>query len=225
MTRAEFAARWGFAPDSPHLALALTHRSAASGAATNERLEFLGDALVGVYVARFLFQSLPDADEGTLSRCRSAVVRRESLANAARAIGLPDILKVAPGERKENRHNSDAPLADAFEAVVAALFVEAGDDAAESFVRAALGDTITAVVAAPVAPDAKTQLQVLLQGMGRGLPLYGDLPTPDGTFAVEVRTQAGDVLGWGAGLSKRAAQTVAAQTALETLAQETATTK
>lgn len=233
--RESFGVRWGFPANSPNLRRALTHRSATTNsAATNERLEFLGDALVSAFVAHHLMVALPDAEEGTLSRSRAAVVRKESLAKAARRIGLQDLLVVAPGERKENRHNSDAPLADAYEAVLGALFLDGGGVPAGLFVQETLAENLRAVVRSPTPPDPKTHLQILTQSNGLGLPTYHDLPAPppnDGDeattakFYADVRAQDGTILGTGQGTSKRAAQTRAAQQAIEMILQNDATTK
>ncbi|HVK06133.1 MAG TPA: ribonuclease III [Armatimonadaceae bacterium] len=221
-----FARRWGFAPDSPALRAALTHRSAAaSPAESNERLEFLGDALLSAFVARFLLDALPpDTREGVLSRARTELVRRETLARAARALGVAGLLIVGSGERKANRHENDSLLADAYEALVAAVYRERGGDATDAFLRETLADALTAVAAAPPAPDPKTDLQMRLQASGRGLPAYriieatGNEQSP--VFTAEVLTADGTSLGTGTGASKRAAQTDAARAALANLPPE-----
>jgi ribonuclease III, bacterial len=219
-----FAARWGFAPDSPRLRAALTHRSAAaSPAESNERLEFLGDALLAAFVARFLLDSLPpDTDEGLLSRARTHVVRKETLAEAARAMGIADLLAVGPGERKAGRHENDSLLADAYEALVAAQYLDRGAEAMDTFIQATLAASLEDVAAHPPEPDPKTALQMRLQAAGRGLPTYHvTAATGEGQdlrFAIEVRAADGTPLGAGEGPSKRIAQTEAARAALESLA-------
>lgn len=221
---AAFGASCGFAAGSPHLLAALTHTSAAGGNVTrsNERLEFLGDALLSAIVARYLLAALPDTtDEGTLSRARVAVIRKETLAEAARSLGVSDVLIVGNGERRANRHTHDGLLADAYEALVGALFLEAGDDAVERFVRMTLAEPLERVAAAPPAPDPKTALQMRFQSQGRGLPIYR-LIAEEGlghehTFVVEVTTAEGMSLGRGSGTNKRTAETNAARLALEAL--------
>ena len=219
---AAFAARWGFAPDSPLLRRALTHRSAASVTASNERLEFLGDALLGAFVARYAYEHLPEGvGEDTLSRARVEVVRRETLAAAARALGLAALLTVGHGERKEDRHQRDSLLADAYEALVAAVFLERGQEALERFLTETLADALSTIVAHPPAPDPKTLLQMRLQAVGRGTPTYQTVDkTTDSRqphFTAEAEAPDGTILGVGAGSTKRAAQTAAARMALAEL--------
>lgn len=200
---------------------ALTHTSAAPTIEQgNERLEFLGDALLGAFVARYLIDALPPTtDEATLTRARVQVIRRETLAQIARNLGLPDLLRVGHGERKEKRHTHDGLLADAFEALIAAQFLDNGPDLTETFLCETLGDVLASVVADPPAPDPKTLLQNRLQSQGKGLPVYRLVEATgeghDHHFVVEVATEAGQVLGRGDGPNKRTAETVAARAALD----------
>ena len=220
---AAFATRWGLSPDSTRLQTALTHTSAAlTPAQSSERLEFLGDALLSAWVARVLYDQLPpDTSEDLLTRARMQIVRRETLAIAGRAIGLPDLLHVGFGERKEQRHTHDSLVADAFEAVVAAIFLDLGADALAYFLQETLAVPLQAVLSVPPAPDAKTLLQVRLQKLGRGLPGYVTLSTQsagnDHVFVVQVRDSQEQILGAGEGANKRAAQMVAADDALRHL--------
>lgn len=217
MTRAGFAARLGLPADSALLRAALTHRSAAkSRADSNERLEFLGDALLGAFVAERLVEGYPpDTEEGTLTRARVAVVRRETLAAAARALDLSELLEVGPGERKEERHRQDGLLADAYEAVVAALALERGTDAARVFVRETLAGPLAAALSGAPPADPKNRLQELLQREGQGLPLYRVVrDAPGAGVEVTVTDAAGNPLGHGVGPSKRAAERNAAEDAL-----------
>ena len=221
MSRDALAARWGLRHDSARLALALTHRSATTEpGGSNERLEFLGDALLGAMVARWLFENLPPgADEGTLSRCRMAVVRKETLAGAARALGLAEMLQVGRGERNDGRQKLDRLLADAYEALLAAIHLDLGQDSATEFLQATLGEALESVRAAPPTPDPKSALQELLQSEGRGLPAYRLLDeTSEGAVRVEVFSESGERLGEGTGRSQRLAERDAARRALEKLA-------
>lgn len=212
-------------PDTPRIRTALTHRSAASSVSeSNERLEFLGDALLSAFVARFLLENLPpETNEGMLSRARTRIVRRETLAKAARELGIAERLVMGAGEIKDNRQTGESPLADAYEAIVAALFLDSGYAAAEQFVRETLAEALRDVVANVPAPDAKTELQIRLQAAGRGLPRYAIL-AETGTgqnivFTAAVYADASDVpLGTGEGTNKRTAQTEAAKAALSALA-------
>ena len=187
-------------------------------------MEFLGDALLGAFVARFLLDALPSAtDEATLTRARVQVIRRETLASVAREIGVPDLLHVGHGERKEKRHTHDSLLADAYEALLAAQFLDNGAEALEKFLRETLSGVLAGVVAHPPAPDPKTRLQGKLQAEGKGLPVYRLVEASgvghDHHFVVEVATEAGDVLGRGDGPNKRTAETVAARAALDEVPQ------
>jgi ribonuclease III len=217
------AGRFGFPPGSPLLRAALTHTSAAGTVGeSNERLEFLGDALLSAFVARYLLESLPpEMGEDALSRARIAIIRKETLASTARSLGLSELLNVGQGERKERRHTHDSLLADAYEALIAAVFLEQGQAAMEDFLRTTLAEPLAAVVALPPAPDAKTELQMRLQAAGRGIPAYNTLSATgkghDHHFVVEVADVAGVPLGRGEGPNKRTAQMEAARAALVAL--------
>lgn len=201
----------------------MTHRSfAPSPGESSERLEFLGDALLGAYVARFLLDALPpDTGEDVLSRARVFVIRRETLAHAARELGLPDLLLVGNGERIAGRHHHDSLLADAYEALVAAQFLDCGPDAMDAFIRQTLSVPLQSVSTSPPPPDPKTLLQMRLQSEGRGLPTYHTVEATgtghDHHFTVEARDASGTVLGRGEGANQRAAQMEAARAALSAL--------
>ena len=217
---AAFAVRFEFRAVTQNLLAALTHRSAATSVQTsNERLEFLGDALLSSFVARFLLTALPaDTDEGTLSRARVAVIRKETLAEAARTMGVADLLVVGNGERRAGRHTHDGLLADAYEALVGAMFLDQGDSGADQFLAQTLTGPLAVVAAAPPVADPKTALQMRLQAQGHLLPAYRTVREEgsghDHTFTVEVVAADGAVLGQGVGSNKRAAQTQAARVAL-----------
>lgn len=181
---------------------------------------------MSAFVARFLLHALPpETDEGTLTRARARIVRRETLADAARGLGLAERLIMGAGEIADNRQAGDSPLADAYEALIGALFLDAGYDAAEAFVNASLSGILAEVAASPAAfaPDPKTALQIRLQAAGRGLPRY-EITGETGTGQNIVFTTAvfaGDdeePLGTGRGANKRAAQTEAARAALDRVA-------
>ncbi|WP_448099447.1 ribonuclease III [Luteibacter yeojuensis] len=154
---------------NPDLAtLALTHRSA--GRPNNERLEFLGDALLGVTVAELLFEAHPNASEGELSRLRAQLVNGQALAVIARELELGDILKLGPGELKSGGFRRDSILADAFEALVAAVYLDDGYDACRQVVRRLFMPRVAEIKRS--SKDAKTRLQEWLQGRGLSLPVY-----------------------------------------------------
>ena len=157
--------------DAALLTQALTHRSA--GSPHNERLEFLGDALVNQFVAEVLYLHWPKADEGALTRARAELVRESALAGIARELQLGGRLVLGPGEMKTGGHRRDSILADAVEAVVAAIYLDAGFEAC----RAAMLPWFEPLIAALPPPnklgkDAKTRLQEWLQRRGLPLPHY-----------------------------------------------------
>ena len=157
--------------DQGLLAQALTHRSA--GAPHNERLEFLGDALVNLFVAEALYARWPKADEGTLTRARAELVRESSLATIARTMDLGGQLTLGPGEMKTGGHRRDSILADALEALVAAIYFDAGFEACR---KAVLPWFDVSIAALPppnkLGKDAKTRLQEWLQARQKPLPVY-----------------------------------------------------
>jgi len=148
--------------------LALTHRS--TGWPNNERLEFLGDALLGAVVAEMLYEAHPRASEGELSRLRAQLVNGQALAVLARELELGDELKLGPGELKSGGFRRDSTLADAFEALVAAVFLDGGFDACRDCVRALFAQRVADLPKS--SKDAKTRLQEWLQARGLPLPAY-----------------------------------------------------
>ncbi len=154
---------------NPDLAtLALTHRSV--GKPNNERLEFLGDALLGATVAELLFEAHPNASEGELSRLRAQLVNGQALAVIARDLELGDKLRLGPGELKSGGFRRDSILADAFEALVAAVYLDDGYDACRQLVRRLFAPRVAEIKRS--SKDAKTRLQEWLQGRGLPLPTY-----------------------------------------------------
>ena len=197
---------------------ALTHRSA--GAGNNERLEFFGDALVNVIVAELLFEEFPKADEGELTRLRARLVSEPALAAIARELDLGDALHLGPGELKSGGFRRDSILADAFEALVAAVHLDGGWVACREFVRSLVAPRLAAA-ATMDDKDAKTRLQEWLQSRGEPLPAY-DLIATSGAdharvFDVECRIDSRSLRAEGRGSSRRAAEQAAAATALAQL--------
>ena len=204
--------------DDELLRLALTHRSA--GRPHNERLEFLGDALVNLVVAEMLFDARPRADEGELSRLRAQLVSEPALAERARELDLGNELRLGSGELKSGGFRRDSILADAFEALVAAIYRDGGYEASRTWLRG--------VFARPLADagtpqkDPKTRLQEWLQGRGLPLPQY-ELVAEHGeeharrfdVACVVAQPRAGVFEGHGG--SRRAAEQQAAEAALESL--------
>jgi ribonuclease-3 len=198
---------------------ALTHRSC--GARNNERLEFLGDAILDFAVAELLFQVEPDAHEGRLTRLRAHLVRRETLAAIARDLGLGEVLRLGPGERKSGGRSRDSILADAFEAVVGAIYLDAGMSPCRHVLEALFRDRAARAVQEMGLKDAKTRLQEALQGRGRALPEYtvvnleGAPHDQSFTVACQVEGIPDPVTGFGT--SRRKAEQDAAGKALEAL--------
>lgn len=152
------------------LGQALTHRSAPGN--SNERLEFLGDAVLDLVVSEALFHARPDATEGDLSRLRASLVRDTSLAELAADLGLGQHLILGSGERKAGGHRRESILADALEALFGAVYLDSGFDIATDFVRRTFGARLENFPHIDELRDPKTQLQEWLQARGMGLPDY-----------------------------------------------------
>jgi ribonuclease-3 len=187
---------------------------------SNERLEFLGDAILGFVVAEKLYQDFPDLAEGEMTKLRSVLVRRDTLARIALAIRLGDYLYLGRGEEASGGRDKLANLAGALEAVVAAVFLDRSLAITREFVLKLLEEELQKVVEQGTVVDYKSQLQELTQSRYRSTPDYRLLeevgPDHDKRFTVEVR--AGDVvLGRGSGKSKKMAETEAARSALKQL--------
>lgn len=204
---------------------ALSHRSWCAehpGESSNERLEFLGDAVLGVVVTDHLFSAYPDRSEGWLSPARSSLVRGGTLATIARELGLGEQVLLGKGEESSGGREKASILADVFEAVVGAVYVGQGFDAARAFVLDAMGDRLEAVgtLADPAArtarQDHKSRLQEHCARGGLGAPEYTWIeegPEHEKSFTVAVSID-GDVVGEGTGRSKKQAEQQAACRAL-----------
>jgi ribonuclease-3 len=198
---------------------ALTHRSA--GADHNERLEFLGDALLNCSVARLLYEAHPDADEGSLSRFRAALVSGETLAEIAGGLQLGEYLRLGSGELQSGGFRRASILADALEAMFGAIFLDAGFDAAAAAVRRVFAARLSALPAAESLKDPKTRLQELLQARGIALPTYtlravsGEPHAQSFTVGCEIAALA--LSATAAGASRRRAEQLAAAQVLDML--------
>jgi len=210
---ADLESRLGHRFADPDLASqALTHRS--FGTPHNERLEFLGDSLLNCAVATLLYERFPRLPEGDLSRLRAALVNQRSLAEVAAALGLGEKLRLGEGELKSGGFRRPSILADAFEALLGALFLDAGFDAVRKAVALVLADKIESAAEKPVDKDPKTALQEHLQGRGLALPRYSVQKTEgeahEQTFVVECRVDDLGLAATGTGASRRAAEQAAA---------------
>jgi ribonuclease III len=203
---------------------ALTHASylneGDAGSSSNERLEFLGDALLGMVVADELFKAFPDAEEGELTRMRSEIVRGTTLADAARRFGLGDAIVLGRGEEAAGGRKRDRNLAGVFEAVVGAVYRGHGYRSCRGFIVRALKPDLRRVRERGVEIDPKSALQHRVQAQWHQPPEYATVSEGEGgsprRFTVEVRV-VDKTLGSGSGSSKREAQLQAARAALASL--------
>jgi ribonuclease-3 len=206
--------------DAALLRQALTHRSA--GSPHNERLEFLGDALLNLFVAEQLYLRWPNADEGAMTRARAELVRESTLARIARELELGERLTLGPGEMKSGGHRRDSILADAVEAVIAARYLDAGIDACRDLVLSWYTPLLDALPPANrVGKDPKTRLQEWLQARGWPLPAYALLAERgdehDRIFQVSCTLAQPALSAEGEGTSRRAAEQAAAEAVLASL--------
>ena len=205
--------------DERLLQRALTHRS--FGADHNERLEFLGDAVLNLAVSTLLFERFSGSDEGDLTRVRAHLVREDSLHRAALALGLPDVLRLSDGEARGGGALRPSILADAVEALIGAIYSDAGFDPAVALVRQLFGELITSTEADSWSKDAKTELQEWLQARRLPVPSYRILATRGQahaqTFDVECAVPALGLTDQGEGRSRRVAEQEAARRMLAKL--------
>ena len=187
---------------------------------SNERLEFLGDAALGLVAAQRLYELFPTHGEGLLTELRAHLVRRDTLARTAERLTLGDCLLLGRGEESAGGRRRPSNLAAVFEAVVGAILVDQGLEAVDAFITSALADEFEAVQSGVVPADPKSRLQVLVQSRGQPLPEYSTLkvegPEHARLFTVEVCLD-GEVVGIGQGKTKRQAEREAARRALDKL--------
>jgi ribonuclease-3 len=201
---------------------AVTHRSAGSD--HNERLEFLGDSILNCAVARLLYDAHSQVDEGALSRLRATLVSGETLAQIAVELKLGEHLRLGPGELKSGGYRRASILADALEAILGAIFLDSGFDAAAAAVARIMGPRMSELPAADSLKDPKTRLQEVLQAHGIALPVYtltavaGDPHCQSFTVSCEVPVL--DVSAVGEGGSRRRAEQLAAAKLLQLLPPE-----
>jgi ribonuclease-3 len=204
--------------DRSLLERALSHSSAlerGSASFNNQRFEFLGDRVLGLVIAEWLLKQFPAAEEGELAVRYNALVRKEACAAAAERIELGRYLVLGPGEERAGGREKAAILADACEAVIAALYLDGGLDAAQRFIEAEWSHLV--LVPTRLRADAKTALQEWTQGQARGIPVYREIsrsgPDHAPVFAVEVNI-TGAPPATGSGGSKRQAEQAAARAML-----------
>ena len=198
---------------------ALTHRSASG--TSNERLEFLGDAVLDFVVSEAVFMQHPDVAEGVLSRLRSSLVKDTTLADVATKLGIGDHLILGPGEKKSGGHRRASILADALEAVFGAVYLDSGFEEARRVIQNAFDDRLTEIPDSAGRRDPKTRLQELLQSRKIALPVYRvervDGKAHDQIFSVRCAVDELDVQTSGRGPSRRDAEQEAAERMLAIL--------
>jgi ribonuclease-3 len=205
--------------DGELLSLALTHRSAAKN--HNERLEFLGDAVLGMVVAEWLYLNFPNEPEGKLTRMRASLVKGDTLASLAKTAELGDLIQLGPGELKSGGHRRTSILADVVESLLGAIYLDAGLDACRDVILRLLQNRLNALDPNAHPKDAKTRLQEYLQSRKLPLPDYEVLSIEGKdhaqTFTVSCNIQSIKVKAQGAGASRRRAEQNAADKALSTI--------
>lgn len=204
------------------LELAFTHRSFAyesGSSSTNERLEFLGDSVLGLIVTEELYKRYPDFDESRLSPLRSGVVNMRALADIARALDLGQYIRLGKGEEVTGGRDKHSLLADVLEALIGAIYLQCGFTQCSEIVCALITPTMNSAVARGAGLDGKTALQELAAALGKGVPEYivsEEGPDHDKNFTA-VAMLSGQPLSEGIGKSKREAEQVAARAAYESL--------
>ena len=208
--------------DEQLLEIALTHRSFAyesGGLPTYERLEFLGDSVLGLIVTSELYQRYPDLPESRLSPLRSGIVNTTALAEVARTLGLGSHIKIGKGEESSGGRSKASILADSLEALFGALYVDKGFEGARNIILPLISPLISSALEKGAGLDGKTALQELVAERNLGVPEYvvtDSGPDHDKSFVAQVRVR-GEVVGRGEGKSKREAEQIAATLAFTTL--------
>ena len=205
--------RLGHTFSNPKLLVqALTHRSFSSD--HNERIEFLGDSVLNLAVAGLLYERLNDLPEGDLSRARANLVKQDTLHQVAVSLGLPDLLRLGEGEAKSGGQKRPSILADALEAVIGAVYLDAGFEVASTLVRRLFDDVEINAQMQAIGKDQKTELQEWLQGRKMSLPIYRIVGTEGAahkqTFDVECEIVEYRRAERGTGNSRRAGEQAAA---------------
>lgn len=216
------SAQLGITVEAQLLELALTHRSYAyesGGIPTNERLEFLGDSVLGLVITEELFQRYPDMDESRLSPLRSSVVNTRALADIARSLGVGEYLRIGKGEETTGGRDKNSILADSFEALIGAIYLDHGADVTKKTLLGWLTPIIEKTLAQGGGVDAKSALQELVAAHSLGAAEYEMSESgPDHNKSFIARALvAGEKFAPGSGKSKREAEQVAAKNALEVL--------
>lgn len=199
------------------LQLALTHRSVGSD--NNERLEFLGDAILSFVISDVIYHKFPKIDEGQLSRLRAALVKGDNLANKARDLDLGKYLKLGAGELKSGGFRRSSILADAFEAIIGAVFLDSDESQVRKFILRQFANELENINLDRATKDPKTRLQEFLQSRGRAVPEYEVMKiegkSHEQTFTVSCKIESFDQSVTAKGSSRRKAEQAAAEKVLE----------
>ena len=210
---------YDFSEQAGLLIRAITHRS--SGSNNYERLEFLGDSLLGFIIAEAIYSRFPDADEGQLTRMRASLVRQETLAELGRNLDLGNYLVLGPGALKSGDQARDSILSDVFEAIIAAIYLDGGMNACREFIDRMFASRLALCEPDNVFKDPKTRLQELLQKSSLQLPEYAVLdvtgPPHKQSFRVQCQIVDNSETFLGQGSSRRRAEQAAAEKALTSL--------
>jgi ribonuclease-3 len=228
-TYSEFERILGYKFRDPELlARSLTHKSYANerretSSSHNERLEFLGDTVLGFVIGELIYRSFPNLQEGALSKIKAHLVSAATLSGKGRALGIGRFLRMGAGEARSGGAEKLSLLADGFEAVVAAIYLDGGLPAAETFLRQVFGPDVTGIDIGDLSfQDYKTALQEAAQALGLPLPEYRIVdeygPDHEKVFVIQVFWN-GEAFAYGRGSSKREAQRKAAKEALKKLGQ------
>lgn len=212
--------------DPTLLELGLCHRSVArssdKGGASYERLEFLGDSVLGLVISEQLYRDRPGETEGNLTKLKAMLVNETTLAQVGREIGLNAHIRVSPDEERAGGRDRNSIIADAFEAVIGAIYLDAGISPARQFILREIYSRRESIISDLAQRNYKGELLELVQARGNGVPKYDVVseagPDHDKTFHVIV-TVAGEKVGDGSGQSKKEAEQKAAAMALEQLGQ------
>ena len=214
------AKKMGLKFNQPRLfSMALTHRS--MGAKNNERLEYLGDSVLGFVIAKKLYELFPEAGEGVLSRLRASLVNQATLADLARQHKVGDYLILGSGELKSGGFRRDSILSDAMEAMMGALLKDQGFEACQQWILDLFAEKVTALSADNWTKDPKTQLQELMQAKQQELPVY-ELVTQTGeahaqTFKLKCSIDMLEEASFGVGVSRKKGEQAAAEKMLNKL--------
>jgi len=199
---------------------ALSHRSFSRNV-NNERLEFLGDSVLSLVISQYIYQQLPNADEGELSRVRASLVKEETLANVARSIDLGEHIQLGGGELKSGGFRRASILSDTLEAIIGAIYLDSNYDEAKNAVLHLFRDYLTNLPDSESLKDAKTRLQEHLQSLQSELPIYEVIQTVgkahDQIFTIRCRVPELSLETTGKGSSRKKAEQAAASRAFEKL--------